>query len=121
MQTGAQAYYKTATATMSPRELEASLLLKAAGRLQLVQDRWAQGTDDLNPALDYDRRLWTILLSAIAEQDNPIPDDIRQNVSNIGIFILHRITEVMAAPSPDKLTALVHLNRQLAAGLRSPG
>ena len=63
MQSGANAYYKTATVTMSPRELEASLLLKAARQLQTVQDDWNTRLSDLADALDYDKKLWTFLLA----------------------------------------------------------
>ena len=40
MQREAQAYGKVANQTTNQRELEASLLLKAASRLQAVHDGW---------------------------------------------------------------------------------
>ena len=51
MQSAAQAYGKVAKEISSPRELEASLLLKAAARLQAVRDAWDQRSGELAEAL----------------------------------------------------------------------
>src|SRR5882757_2968574 len=120
MQSGANAYYKTATVTMSPRELEASLLLKAARQLQFVQEDWNSKRSDLADALDYNKKLWTFLLTAVTNPDNPLPATIRENVANLGIFILGQILETAQDPSADKIKVLVNLNRELASGLKAP-
>jgi flagellar protein FlaF len=121
MSTGAKAYYNVATKTMSARELEASLLLKAAGKFQSVKDDWDNRKAELDEALNYNRRLWTILLSSVTDPASPLPQDIRDNVANIGVFILKRTLDVMIEPSPEKLNALISLNRNLAAGLHGNG
>ena len=100
MSSGAKAYYNTATKTMTPRELEASLLLKAAGRLQAVRDDWDGRRHDLQDALDYNRKLWIVLLNAIERPENPLPLEIKRNVAGIAAFILRRTVEVMLA-DPD--------------------
>jgi len=119
MQSGASAYYKTETATMSSRDLEASLLIKAARQLRDVQDDWDARRSDLADALEYNQKLWTILLSAVTNPDNPLPAEIRQNVANLGIFILGQILDVAQDPSAAKIKVLVNLNRELAGGLRT--
>ena len=118
-QSGASAYYKTETATMSSRDLEASLLIKAARQLRDVQDDWDARRSDLADALEYNQKLWTILLSAVTNPDNPLPAEIRQNVANLGIFILGQILDVAQDPSAAKIKVLVNLNRELAGGLRT--
>src|SRR3954447_12576953 len=120
MQTGANAYYKTATVTMSPRDLEASLLIKAAKQLQDVQEGWDGRRSDLADALEYNKKLWTVLLSTVTNPENPMPAPIRQNMANLGIFILGQILEIAQDPSAAKIKVLVDLNRELAGGLRSP-
>src|SRR3954453_9610267 len=120
MQSGANAYYKTATVTMSPRELEASLLLKAARQLQAVQNDWDGKRNDLADALDYNRKLWTFLITAVTNPENPLPVSIRENVANLGIFILGQILETAQEPSADRIKVLVNLNRELASGLKTP-
>lgn len=120
MRNEAQAYYKTATVAMKPRDLEASLLLKAAFQLQDIQDDWQNNRIKLADALDYNRKLWTVLLSAVTNPENPLPAEIRQNVANLGIFILGQILETAQDPSAHRIKVMVDLNRELAAGLRTP-
>jgi flagellar biosynthesis activator protein FlaF len=120
MQSGANAYYKTATTTMSPRDLEASLLLKAARQLQATEKSWGEKPSDLADALEHNKKLWTFLLSTVMNPENPLPQEIRQNVANLGIFIMGQILEVAQDPSSEKIAVLVNLNCELAKGLRSP-
>ena len=62
MQNAAQAYGAVAKQIANPRELEADLLLKAASQLQAVYDGWDRKRSDLDLALRYNRKLWTIFL-----------------------------------------------------------
>jgi flagellar biosynthesis activator protein FlaF len=64
MQHVAKAYGAVAKEIASPRDLEANLLLKAAARLQAVHDGWGSDRSDLDGALLYNRKLWTIFLDA---------------------------------------------------------
>jgi hypothetical protein len=70
MQSAAQAYGKIAKQVASPRELEASLLLKAASRLQAIQDGWDKTRPELDEALRYNRKLWTIFTTSITAPDH---------------------------------------------------
>ncbi len=119
MQQAAQAYGKVAQQTLGPRELEAHVLLKAATRLQRVREAWDERQGELDEALTYNRKLWTVLATAATADTNPLPREIKQNIGNLGIFIFKRTAEVMMAPSPEKLDALVNINREIAAGLRA--
>ncbi|KAA2244176.1 flagellar biosynthesis regulator FlaF [Salinarimonas soli] len=119
MQQAAQAYGKVAQQTLGPRELEAHVLLKAATRLQRVRDAWDERQGELDEALTYNRKLWTVLATAATAETNPLPREIKQNIGNLGIFIFKRTVEVMMQPSPEKLDALVNINREVAAGLRA--
>jgi flagellar biosynthesis activator protein FlaF len=118
MQDAMQAYGKVAKEIASPRELEADLLLKAASRLQAIQDNWEQKRGDLDAALLHNRKLWTLFLAAVTRADHPMPAEIRQNVANLGMFIMKQTLAIMADPQPEQLKSLIHINRELAAGLR---
>lgn len=76
----AHAYAKTAKITVSPRKLEADLLMKAARRLQAVKEGWPETEGDMRGALTYNRRLWTIFSTSATAADNPLPDAIKQNI-----------------------------------------
>jgi flagellar protein FlaF len=123
MHHGAAAYASTAkvTATTNPRDLEASLLLRAAARLQSVKDNWETGKAELGPALAYNRKLWTILSTSATQPDNPLPLPIKNNIANLGLFIFQRTIDIEIAPAPEKLGILVTINSNIAAGLAGRG
>ena len=121
MQNGFNAYAataKTAQAVVSPRELEAALLVKAATRLQIVADNWDQRANELDDALSYNRRLWTLLVSAVIAEDNPLPVGIKQNILGLANFIFNHTFQMAANPQPQRLGVLININRDIAAGLR---
>ena len=117
MQNAAQAYGSVAKQIASPRELEADLLLKAAARLQAVQDGWDNTKPGLDDALLYNRKLWTIFLTSVTSPTNPLPTEIRQNVANLGLFVMNQTLSMMSNPQPEQLNSLISINRELAAGL----
>lgn len=118
MRSAAQAYGKVAKQTVSERDLEADLLLKAASRLQAICDAWDSNKGDLDDALLYNRKLWSIFLTAVTEPDHPLPAEIRQNVANLGIFVMNQTLSATGDPRPEQLSSLININRALAAGLR---
>ncbi len=114
----AMAYQAVAKQTVSANDREADLLAQSALRLQNIRNDWDGSYADLGSALNFTNSLWGILLAAVASEESPLPNDIRQNVANLGIFILSRIVEIQLEPAPQKLDAIININRELAAGLR---
>jgi flagellar protein FlaF len=121
MHHAAQAYGKVAKQTSSPREMEADLLLKAAARLQAVSDAWGADRDQIDEALLYNRKLWSIFLTSVMRSENPLPDLVRQNVANLGVFVMSQTVSLIAEPQREKLAPLISINRELAAGLLGRG
>ena len=119
MQQAHEAYTETAKITKAPRQLEASLLLKAASQLQEVHDNWSGDTKSLDSVLHYNRRLWTVFVGAVAEEDSPLPKEIRNNVASLGVFIFKHTLEVQQDPAPEKLLALININKEVASGLHA--
>ena len=117
MSNAAQAYARTSQTTSSPREIEAQALLKAARQLQEVQSNWAGPGKALESALLFNRRLWSIFMSAAQADENPQPIEIRQNIANIGVFVMKQTVDMQLNPDPAKLKSLIDINRNLAAGL----
>ena len=68
MQNAAQAYGTVAKQIANPRELEADLLLKAASRLQAIHDAWDRAKPELDEALLYNRKLWSIFLTSVTSR-----------------------------------------------------
>ena len=119
----AKAYGTVAQQIANPRDLEATLLLKAAARLQAVHENWDTGDtrQSLANALTYNRKLWTIFVSAVTDSNHPLPPEIRQNIANLGIFVLKQTLTLVGEPSRDRLPSLININREIAAGLRGQG
>lgn len=118
MHQGALAYQKTAQQTASPRNLEAALLARFAAQLQQIRDTWPERMDELDGVLNKNRKVWSIFVSAVTKDDHPLPAPVRQNVANLGIFVMGQTYEVLATKNPEKLDALININRQISAGLR---
>jgi flagellar protein FlaF len=121
MSSATQAYSRTIQAFAPAREVEAQALLKAAMQLQDVQSNWGGADQRLQAALLFNRRLWSIFLSAAQNDDNPQPLEIRQQIANIGIFVMKQTVEMQLVPEPAKLSSLIEINRNIAAGLSSRG
>ena len=117
MRHATRAYGKVANQTASPREVEADLLLSAAARLQAIRDGWDDMSPQLDAALMYNRKLWSIFVTSATSKENPLPAGLRQNVAILGIFVFQQTLAIMANPKPETLGSLIKINRELAAGL----
>ena len=115
-----QAYETVNKTTMSGRGIEAAVLNQAALKLKECQDNW--DTDDrderLNAALEFNQQIWSILQGELVKADNPLPQQIRQNLLALSAYVDKRIFEIMAFPSPEKLNIVIDINRNIAAGLK---
>src|SRR2546423_12746676 len=109
MSHAAQAYARTSQTTASPREIEAQALLKAARQLQDVQANWAGPDNNMHQALLFNRRLWSIFMSAAETNDNPQPLEIRQNIDNIGVFAVKQTIGMQINAETAKLKSLTEI------------
>jgi flagellar protein FlaF len=114
-----QVYQTVARRTGNPRDLEANLLSKSAGNLQRIRDHWDAHSAELHGALKFNRKLWNVFLNSATREDNPLPAAVRQNVANLGLFVLKHSIRVEANPQPAHLDVLININREVAAGLRA--
>jgi len=93
--------------------------LKAAARLKSIQDNWDKSRPELATALLYNRKLWTVFLTSVTNQQNPLPTAVRQNIANLGVYVMYETVACLSDPNADKrLGTLISINRELAAGLR---
>jgi len=68
-------------------------------------------------ALVFNRKLWSIFLTSVTREDNPLPADIRQNIANLGLFVINHTLTLASDKRPERLGSLISINRELAAGL----
>lgn len=108
------------------REIEARALLKSAKFIEDIQKgEWDEETrSSLEETLKYNRKLWLMFYdTALENPDEDRPNDLRSNIINLANFIFKREVEVLSEPEEqkqrDKLSILVEINREIAAGLMS--
>jgi flagellar biosynthesis activator protein FlaF len=114
MKSAAHVYGNVAVQISNPRELEAGLLLDAASRLQAAKDERGEAVQN---ALAHNRKLWTLLISAVTSKENPLDASIRQNVANLGLYVCKQTVSALIDPKPANVAPLIRINRELAAGL----
>jgi len=119
MNYAAKAYARAVTQTAPPRELEATLLLNAAAKLNAALDAWnANAKDILDEAILYNRRLWTVFIDAVNQKDSKLPPEVRRNLLRLGGYIMAETYSLMTEPKPEHLHNIIKINRGIAAGLR---
>ena len=116
-----QAYESVEKATLPGRELEAMILTRAARKLIQCQDNWndQDRSEKLDEALKYNQRVWSIFQTELASPDNPLPANLKRDLLQLSGFVDKRIFETMAHPEPDKLSIIISINQNIAAGLRN--
>ena len=119
-----QSYETVNKTTMSGREIEASVLTKAACKLRECQQNWNSEDREqkLNDALKYNQLIWSIFQGELKKDDNPLDKELRANLLQLSALVDRQIFETMGDPTPEKLNLVIDINNNIAAGLRqSPG
>ena len=118
MNHAASAYAKVAKETAPPRELEATLLLRpppscrpctSCGRKSRPNSR--------TPCciIASSGRCSSILVN---RDDNHLPKPVRNNLVQLGLFVMNETFAAMTKPTLNQLKAMIKVNRGIAAGLR---
>ena len=107
--------------SMSGRELEASVLTKAGLMLKACQDNWGAPDREakLLDAIKFNQKVWSFFQAELSEADNPMPKKLREDILNLSLFMDKRFFEMMAYPEPEKLSIVIDINFNIAAGLRT--
>ncbi len=116
-----QKYSATEVSSMDQVELESRAFIRAASSLNMIKEHWDTEQGNLEEALDKNRRLWTIIASAMKEDDCPQPMEIRNNILNLALFVFRRTMDVLSDPKPESLNILIDINMNIAKGLAGHG
>ncbi len=105
--------------TLTGRELEAAVLTKAAQKLTVCQNNWeaSDREENMKEALRYNQQVWTVFQTELSNPENPLPKKLKEDLLSLSAFIDKRIFEIMSFPAPEKLTAIININLNIAAGL----
>lgn len=114
------AYASTAAAT-DQRSLEGKILMKAAMKMEQLADRLAAdekpSLDEISETMEYNQKLWTVFVSETMNDEHPLPQEIKNNIASLGMFVFKRTIDILADVQPEKIRALIDINRNIASGL----
>lgn len=121
-QNASNAYSNNKAASLSdPRTMEAQALLKAASKLDRIRGLLREGHDPgyeaVGEALEYNKKLWIVFADSMADESHDLPQELKNNIASLAVFMLKRTLEVLANTTPEKLDVMIDINRQIASGL----
>ena len=106
-----QAYGTSQKLGLHGRQLEANAFLHAARSLNTT-----------SPAarvkgLRFTHMLWTTLQADLSSKSNKLPEGLKADLLSLSLFVDTEISRALKNPMKTKLTGLIEINRNLAAGL----
>lgn len=116
-----KAYDTIRQETSSGRTLEASVLIRAAQKLKDCQNHWdsEDRESQFNEAIRLNQMIWSIFQGELAREENPLPVVLKKQLLTLSTYIDRTIFEAMANPTPERLSILIDINQNIAAGLMS--
>ncbi len=116
-----QRYTETEVSGLDQIELESRALIKTASSLNQIKEHWEQDQGNLAEALEKNRKLWTLIASAMSDESSPQPEELRKNLLNLAMFVFKRTMEILVNPTPESLGILISINMNIARGLSERG
>jgi len=114
-----QAYKTAATRTENPREMEYRLFGQVTRALMHASTVPSSDLATRIDALDWNRRLWSVLATDCANPDNAMDKSLRAQIISISLFVSRHSSAVMRGD--DDFEALIDINKMIMQGLAGPG
>lgn len=118
-------YEQVQRETLEGRELEASVLFRAAQKLHLCAREWDNPHtgvfhEKLTDALEFNQKVWSFLQVELATPANPLPETLRLNLLRLSKFIDKRIFALFAGTGTlQDLLSIARINEQIGKGLEA--
>ncbi len=113
------AYKKIGKITGSLRETESRVLSQGAVKLKICLNNWeGKGFhSQLNEGLIYNNKIWTLFQSELSKKTSQQPEDIKNNLLKLSVFIKRQISSAMSNPTKSILENIININLLIARGL----
>jgi flagellar biosynthesis activator protein FlaF len=116
-------YKKAEKNNLAGKDLEVAVLVKGARLLRDCQKVWDNLTQkqllhQLGEACKYNQRIWAVFQTEALQEDNPFPDVLKRNILLLAAYVDKKLIDALAYPGPEKLTQVININLNIAAGLR---
>lgn len=112
-------YAEHAVSTKSDRRSEYDVIAKVT---QQMRDTAVQAKADFPAfvsALHLNRRLWTALVVDVADDDNPLPDELKARIMYLADFTRHHTHRVLREKA--SVLPLLEINMAVLRGLKTEG
>lgn len=110
-----RAYQQAATSAETPRETEYRLFAQVTLALAEAARLDPRDFAGRAPALDWNRRLWSVLASDCAAEGNGLPAELRAGIISLSIWVSKYTSDVIRGE--DDIQDLIDVNRMIMQGL----
>ena len=114
-----KAYQNTAQRTENPRLTEYRLFAQVTRALLEVEKLDKTKFRERMEALDWNRRMWSVLASDCSVDGNGLPDIVRANIISLSIWVNRHTSQVMR--NQEQIGPLIEINRIIMQGLAPSG
>jgi flagellar protein FlaF len=114
-----QAYQQAAARAETPRDIEYRLFGQVTRALMAASETPAGDIGARMDALDWNRRLWSVLAADCASPGNQLPVQLRANIISLSLWVNRHTSAIMrneAAFGP-----LIEVNKMIMQGLEPRG
>jgi flagellar protein FlaF len=108
------AYQKIQNAVQSPRDTEYRLFAQVTQALIAASGK-GNAHPDMVKALDWNRRLWSVLSSDCGAAGNGLPKPLRAQIISLSLFVSRFSSAVIKGE--DTADTLIEINRNIMEGL----
>lgn len=114
-----QAYHQAATRAETPRETEYRLFAQVTLALMEAAKTDPRDVRGRINALDWNRRVWSILGSDCSDPGNALPVQLRASIISLSIWVGKHTSAVIRRE--EEIEPLIDVNRLIMQGLRPAG
>jgi flagellar protein FlaF len=114
-----QAYQQAAARAESPRDIEYRLFGQVTRALMTASEAQAADIGARMDALDWNRRLWSVLAADCASAGNQLPEQLRANIISLSMWVNRHTSAIMRNEA--EFAPLIDVNRMIMQGLEPRG
>lgn len=110
-----QAYKQAASRAETPREMEYRLFGQVTRALMLAAEADPSDVKTRIDALDWNRRLWTVLATDCSDSQNGLNNPLKAQIISLSLFVGRHSSAIMRGE--EDFEPLIDINRAVMQGL----
>jgi len=114
-----QAYQQAAARAESPRDIEYRLFGQVTRALMTASETSVEEIGARMDALDWNRRLWSVLAADCATPSNQLPVQLRANIISLSLWVNRHTSAIMRNEA--EFGPLIDVNKMIMQGLEPRG